>query len=123
MAKMNLPRVLVRLGYHVGSQTNWGNNATSHSVYEDLALTWPTGNAPLKSKEEFEVAWETIETEDQADLYQSQRTHDVSGYASITDQLDMLYWDVYSGDFGEVAKSSSWFKNCSGVKAEFPKQS
>ena len=121
MAKMNLPRVLVRLGYHVGSQTNWGNNATSHSVYEDLALTWPTGNAPLKSKEEFEVAWETIETEDQADLYQSQRTHDVSGYASITDQLDMLYWDVYSGVFGEEAKSSTWFENCSGVKATYPK--
>ena len=119
MAKMDLPRVLVRLGYHVGSQTNWGNNATSHSVYEDLALTWPTGNAPLKSKEEFEAAWETIETEDQVVWYREQRA--ISGYIEIPDQLDMLYWDVYSGVFGDEAKNSAWFLHCSGVKEQFPK--
>tara|TARA_R110000751_G_scaffold188063_1_gene294151 strand:- start:63 stop:431 length:369 start_codon:yes stop_codon:yes gene_type:complete len=119
--KMDLPRVLVRLGYHVGSQTNWGNNATSHSVYEDLTLTWPTGNAPLKSKEEFEATWAIMEVEDQADYYQYQRSEAASGYAPIADQLDMLYWDINSGVFGEEAKSSTWFENCSGVKAAYPK--
>jgi len=116
---MDLPTVLVRLGYHVGPQTNWGNNATSSSIYEDLDLTWPTGNAPLKSKEEFEAAWETIETERQAVEYREQR--EISGYIEINNQLDMLYWDVSSGVFGDEAKNSAWFQHCSGVKEEFPK--
>ena len=116
---MDLPSVLVRLGYHVGSQTDWGNNATSHSIYEDLTLTWPTGNAPLKSKEEFETAWETIETERQAVEYREQR--EISGYIEINNQLDMLYWDVSSGVFGDEAKNSTWFLHCSGVKEQFPK--
>ena len=123
MANINLPRVLVRLGYHVGPNTNWGNNATSHSTYEDLALTWPTGNAPLKTEEEFEATWAIIEAEDQAAQYKDDRLHAVSGYAQIADQLDMLYWDIQSGVFGESAKSSQWFQSCSGVKATYPKSS
>ena len=123
MAKIDLPRVLVRLGYHVGARTNWGNNATSHSTYEDLALTWPTGNAPLKTEEEFEATWAIIEAEDQAAYYQYQRSESVSGYAPLADQLDMLYWDIQSGVFGESAKNSQWFQSCSGVKATYPKSS
>ena len=102
---------------------NWGNNATSHSTYEDLALTWPTGNAPLKTEEEFEATWAIIEAEDQAAQYKDDRLHAVSGYAQIADQLDMLYWDIQSGVFGESAKNSQWFQSCSGVKATYPKSS
>ena len=45
----------------------------------------------------------------------------ISGYFSQGKQLDMLYWDVYSGKFGDEAKNSQWFLHCSGVKADFPK--
>tara|TARA_B100000519_G_scaffold83536_1_gene72308 strand:+ start:810 stop:1178 length:369 start_codon:yes stop_codon:yes gene_type:complete len=121
MANMNLPRVLVDLGYYTGRGTNWGNNATSFSTYEDLALTWPSGNADLKSKEEFEAAWVAIEAEDQAVKYKDDRQHSLSGYNPLADQLDMLYWDIQSGVFGENAKSSTWFMECSGVKERFPK--
>ena len=121
MANMNLPRVLVDLRYYTGRGTNWGNNATSFSTYEDLALTWPSGNADLKSKEEFEAAWVAIEAEDQAVKYKDDRQHSLSGYNPLADQLDMLYWDIQSGVFGENAKSSTWFMECSGVKERFPK--
>ena len=121
MANMNLPRVLVDLGYYTGRGTDWGNNATSFSTYEDLALTWPSGNADLKSKEEFEAAWAAIEAKDQAVKYKDDRQHGLSGYSPIADQLDMLYWDIQSGVFGENAKSSTWFMECSGVKERFPK--
>ena len=121
MANMNLPRVLVDLGYYTGRGTNWGNNATSFSTYEDLALTWPSGNADLKTKEEFEAAWVAIEAEDQAVKYKDDRQHSPSGYNPLADQLDMLYWDIQSGVFGENAKSSTWFMECSGVKERFPK--
>ena len=121
MANMNLPRVLVDLGYYTGRGTNWGNNATSFSTYEDLALTWPSGNADLKSKEEFEAAWVAIEAEDQAVKYKDDRQHSLSGYNPLADQLDMLYWDIQSGVVGENAKSSTWFMECSGVKERFPK--
>ena len=121
MGKMHLPLVLRRLGYYVGPKTMWGPCSTSDDTYEQLAENWPTGNAPLKSKEEFEAAWTIIEAEIEADKYQTQRVEGVSGYAPIPDQLDMLYWDVYSGVFGEEAKSSTWFENCSGVKATYPK--
>ena len=120
---MNLPRVLVDLGYYTGRGTNWGNNATSFSTYEDLALTWPSGNADLKSKEEFEAAWVAIEAEDQAVKYKDDRQHSLSAYNPLADQLDMLYWDIQSGVFGESAKSSQWFQSCSGVKATYPKSS
>ena len=121
MEKMHLPLVLRRLGYYVGPKTRWGPCSTSDNTYEELAENWPTGNAPLKSKEEFESTWTIIEAEIEADKYQTQRVEGVSGYAPIPDQLDMLYWDVYSGVFGEEAKSSTWFENCSGVKATYPK--
>ena len=121
MAKIDLPRVLVRLGYHVGGKTNWGNNATSSSTYEDLALTWPSSNVDLKTKEEFEAAWAAIEAEDQAVKYRYDRQNSLSGYSPLADQLDMLYWDIQSGVFGESAKSSTWFIGCSGVKERFPK--
>jgi len=45
----------------------------------------------------------------------------LSGYFSQGKQLDMLYWDVFSGKFGEEAKNSKWFIHCSGVKEDFPK--
>ena len=45
----------------------------------------------------------------------------LSGYANVGDQLDMLYWDVSSGVFGDEAKNSTWFQHCSGVKEQFPK--
>jgi len=45
----------------------------------------------------------------------------LSGYLGQGKQLDMLYWDVSSGFFGDEAKNSTWFLHCSGVKEEFPK--
>ena len=96
---------------------------TSDDTYEDLATNWPTGNAPLKSKEEFESTWDIIEAEIEAAQYKNQRVEAVSGYAPVSDQLDMLYWDIQSGVFGESAKNSQWFQNCSGVKATYPKSS
>ena len=121
MANIDLPQVLVRLGYHVGQKTDWGNNGASNESYENLALTWPTGNAPLKSEEEFEETWAVIEAEQEALKYQGQRIGRISGYNEIPEQLDMLYWDVSSGVFGDEAKNSTWFQHCSGVKEQFPK--
>ena len=45
----------------------------------------------------------------------------LSGYLGQGKQLDMLYWDVSSGVFGDEAKNSAWFLHCSGVKEQFPK--
>ena len=123
MGKMHLPLVLRRLGYYVGPKTWWGPCSTSDNTYEDLAANWPTGNAPLKSKEEFESTWDIIEAEIEAAQYRNQRVEAVSGYAPVSDQLDMLYWYIQSGVFGESAKSSQWFQSCSGVKATYPKSS
>ena len=47
----------------------------------------------------------------------------VAAYPKLTHQLDMLYWDIQSGVFGESAKNSQWFQSCSGVKAAYPKSS
>ena len=51
-------------------------------------------------------------------LYERNRAKE---FPELKDQLDMLYWDVASGLFGEQAKQSIWFQDCSGVKADFPK--
>ena len=120
---MDLPLILEKLGYtQTTGEPFWGGPcATSHNTYEEMAAMWPSNNPPLSGEDVFESTWDTIVSETAADEYKEQRI--VSGYAPVADQLDMLYWDVYSGDFGEAAKSSSWFKNCSGVKAEFPKSS
>ena len=118
---MDLPLILERLGYTTTTgEPFWGGPAaTSNCTYDQMSGLWPPNNPPLSGKDVFESTWDTMVSETAADEYKEQRI--VSGYAPIADQLDMLYWDVYSGDFGEAAKSSSWFKNCSGVKAEFPK--
>ena len=60
--------------------------------------------------------WDTIEG---PPIHIQQRF--LSGYANVGDQLDMLYWDVSSGVFGDEAKNSAWFLHCSGVKEQFPK--
>ena len=117
---MHLPLVLNKLQLDDQSRPGgWGPCSTSDDTYEQLVENWPTGNAPLKSKEEFEATWVTIEAEMEAVEYKEQRV--ISGYIEINDQLDMLYWDVYSGSFGDEAKSSTWFQHCSGVKEQFPK--
>ena len=118
---MDLPLILEKLGYtQTTGEAFWGGTcATSSNTYEDMANTWPTGNPPLSGEDIFEATWGAMVDEAADIAYKEQRV--ISGYTEIPNQLDMLYWDVYSGDFGEAAKSSSWFKNCSGVKAEFPK--
>ena len=73
----------------------------------------------MSGKDVFESTWETIESETAAEEYKEKRL--ISGYDNVSNQLDMLYWDVYSGKFGNEAKNSRWFLHCSGVKDEFPK--
>jgi hypothetical protein len=112
----DLPLVLSKLGY---GEYEWGPGSTSFNTYDELVAGWPESNPPLSGESDFNSTWETIEAGQQATEYKQQRG--ISGYAEINSQLDMLYWDVYSGSFGDEAKSSTWFQHCSGVKEQFPK--
>ena len=122
---MNLTRVLTKLEYPARQRESglpvFETCCTWKSTYEQMSGAWVSTNAPLLPKSVFEAAWEEILIEDAATEYEKYRTHETSGYAPITNQLDMLYWDVASGVFGQQAKDSAWFKSCSGTKAEFPK--
>jgi hypothetical protein len=115
---MNVHLILNKLGYG-GSGIHYGAGGTDTSTYEELAQYWPAGNPPLSGKDVFESTWETVESEIAAEEYKEKRL--ISGYDNISNQLDMLYWDVYSGKFGDEAKNSQWFLHCSGVKADYPK--
>jgi len=118
---MDLPLILEKLGYtQTTGEAFWGGTcATSSNTYEEMANAWPAGNPPLSGKDVFESTWETILNETAAVEYKEQRL--ISGYIEINDQLDMLYWDVFSGVFGDEAKNSTWFQHCSGIKERFPK--
>lgn len=122
---MDLPLILEKLGYpqtKTDGGAFWGGPcATSFNTWEEMSGKWPGGNHPLSGKGVFEDAWAEVVGDQQAVEYKEQRA--VSGYALLGDQLDMLYWDVASGIFGEQAKESDWFKSCSGVKVTFPKPS
>ena len=122
---MDLPLILTKLGYHktkTDGMAFWGGScATSFNTWEQMSGCWPSGNHPLSGKAVFESAWQEILLEQQNTEYKYLRQNKISGYAPISDQLDMLYWDVASGLFGEQAKQSNWFQDCSGVKADFPK--
>ena len=120
---MDLPLILEKLGYtQTTGEPFWGGPcATTNSTYEEMATHWPQNNPPLSGKDIFESTWEEILIEKSSNEYKEQRV--VSGYSPIADQLDMLYWDISSGVFGESAKSSQWFQSCSGVKATYPKSS
>ena len=118
---MNLPLILEKLGYtQTTGEAFWGGTcATDSNTYEEMASAWPAGNPPLSGEDVFESTWETIMNETAAVEYKEQRL--ISGYIEISEQLDMLYWDVSSGVFGDEAKNSTWFLHCSGVKEQFPK--
>ena len=136
---MDLPQVLHKLGFDKTTTNGgpfWGGpGATSFCTWEQMSGKWPECNQPLSGKAVFEAAWNEIVAEKEANEYQNLRKtlsvvdvsdkswKHVSGYALIPDQLDMLYWDIASGVFGEQAKQSAWFQDCSGVKAAFPKPS
>jgi len=125
---MDLPLVLEKLGYTKQTGINgdafWGGTcATSNSTYEQMSGNWPNYNPPLSGKDVFEAAWLEVSGELEAEKYQAQRVEGVSGYSPLADQLDMLYWDIQSGVFGESAKGSQWFQDCSGVKTAYPKSS
>ena len=115
---MNVHLVLNKLGYG-GSGIHYGAGGTDTSTYEELVQYWPSGNPPLSGKDTFESTWEIVGSEAAAEEYKEKRI--ISGYSNISNQLDMLYWDVYSGKFGDEAKNSQWFSHCSGVKADYPK--
>ena len=115
---MNVHLVLNKLGYG-GSGIRYGAGGTDTSTYEELVQYWPSGNPPLSGKGTFESTWEIVESEAAAEGYKEKRL--ISGYDPIGNQLDMLYWDIYSGKFGDEAKNSQWFSHCSGVKADYPK--
>lgn len=120
---MDLPLILERLGYtKTTGEPFWGGPAaTSLCTYDQMSGLWPPNNPPLSGKDVFEATWEVMVNEAAAVEYKEERV--VSGYAPITDQLDMLYWDIQSGVFGESAKNSQWFQDCSGVKTAYPKSS
>ena len=106
---MDLQLILEKLGYtKTTGEPFWGGPcATSHNTYEEMAAMWPSNNPPLSGEDVFESTWDTIVSETAADEYKPQRS--VSGYAPIAVQLDMLYWDVYSGDFGVYAIQADRF--------------
>ena len=45
----------------------------------------------------------------------------LSGYKSISDQLDLLWHDVDDGKFGADAKTGEFYKDIKAVKDRFPK--
>ena len=117
---MKILPVLAKLGY-TGNNIWYGPGGGDEDTYEMLASGWPENNPPLSGIDVFESTWVSIVAEERSLKYIEQR--EVSGYSPITDQLDMLYWDIQSGVFGESAKNSQWFQNCSGGKATYPKSS
>ena len=118
---MDIPLVLEKLGYikATGETFYGGGGATSFSTYAELEADWPESNSPLSGEDVFISTWSGMLLEGKNKEYEEKRL--VSGYNSISNQLDMLYWDVHSGKFGNEAKNSKWFLHCSGVKDEFPK--
>ena len=62
-----------------------------------------------------------------ATLYQLERTSSINEnkppYASIGDQLDMLWHDIDSGKLGDTAKTGTWYLAVKKVKDNFPKDS
>ncbi|SVD94479.1 uncharacterized protein METZ01_LOCUS447333 [marine metagenome] len=115
---MKILPVLEKLGY-AGKDLWYGPGGGDEDTYEMLALGWPEENPPLSGLDVFESTWAEIVAEEKDEEYIEQR--EFSGYALIPNQLDMLYWDVSSGVFGDEAKNSAWFLHCSGVKEQFPK--
>ena len=62
-----------------------------------------------------------------SNLYQLERTTSINEnkppYASIGDQLDMLWHDIDSGKLGDTAKTGTWYLAVKKVKDDFPKDS
>jgi len=118
---MDIPLVLEKLGYinATGEAFYGGGGATSFSTYAELEADWPESNPPLSGEDIFISTWSGMLQNEGDEEYKEKRL--ISGYDSISNQLDMLYWDVYSGRFGDEAKNSSWFLHCSGVKSDYPK--
>jgi hypothetical protein len=118
---MDIPLVLEKLGYikPTGEPFYGGGGATSASTYAELEEDWPESNPTLSGEDVFNSAWIEVEIEQATVDYKEKRL--ISGYETIGNQLDILYWDIYSGKFGDEAKNSQWFSHCSGVKADYPK--
>jgi hypothetical protein len=55
------------------------------------------------------------------DELNSYKTHRQLGYGMIDSQLNLLYDDINSGLFGELAKQGQWFAHITAVKDMHPK--
>ncbi len=61
-----------------------------------------------------EAVWEQIQADDAKVAYRDARKTGTPCYASVEDQLDMLYWDSVNG-------TSTWSDHIAAVKAAHPK--
>jgi hypothetical protein len=76
---------------------------------EDInQIEWLNGTTPI-AKQTILAKQIELQAEYEAKQYQRDRQ-----YPSITDQLDMLYWDKVNG-------TENWLKSIESVKNRFPK--
>ena len=77
-----------------------------------------SGNSVTLDQTKVDAARATIDAEAAATLYQRQRTGEARTtdtiYASIGDQLDMMYKDAVNG-------TTTWKDHVAAVKAKYPK--
>jgi hypothetical protein len=73
-------------------------------------ITWGSNTLPIP-KELILAKVVEVQAEYEAKQYQRDRQ---TQYPSITDQLDMLYWDKVNG-------TENWLKSIESVKNRFPK--
>ena len=77
-----------------------------------------SGNSVVLDQSKIDAARATLDAEAAATLYQRQRTGEAGTtdtiYASIGDQLDMMYKDAVNG-------TTTWKDHVAAVKAKYPK--
>jgi len=96
-------------------------------IDDDLGVFKVDGTEITIVQSDVDAARTTLNTEAAAVLYQSQRKGEIDGvtdttYASIGDQLDMLFKAI-DADSDLKTKFATWHAHVTAVKAKYPKPS
>tara|TARA_Y100000401_G_C8319959_1_gene224710 strand:+ start:583 stop:903 length:321 start_codon:yes stop_codon:yes gene_type:complete len=88
------------------------------SISDKVGAFDASGNSVTLDQAKIDAARATLDAEAAAVLYQKQRTGEAGTtdtiYASIGDQLDMMYKDAVNG-------TTTWKDHVAAVKAKYPK--
>lgn len=100
--------------YSLRPNATWQWERDAFTAYED------SNGEPEPSFED--ILSEVDRMENLYAFYEYSRTRKEK-YESISNQLDLLYKDIESGLFGNLAKTGSWFTHVKSIKENYPKQS